>query len=80
MNVDLRDDYVIKHDSSLEPIAYFNGKRIVKDSVDNLYYEIIPFVNMQITDVMNMDRLTPIEQLPKDEQVALRDYLVNRQA
>ena len=80
MNVDLRDDYVIKHDSSLDPIAYFNGKRIVKDSIDNLYYEIIPFVNMQVTDVMNMDRLTPIEQLPKDEQVALRDYLVNRQA
>ncbi len=79
MNIDLRDDYVVKHDSSLEPIAYFNGKRIVKDSVDNLYYEIIPFANMQVTDVMNMDRLTPIEKLPKDEQAALRDYLVNKQ-
>jgi len=80
MNIDLRDDYVVKHDSSLEPIAYFNGKRIVKDSVDNLYYEIIPFANMQVTDVMNMERLTPIEKLPKDEQAALRDYLANRQA
>lgn len=79
MNIDLRDDYVVKHDSSLVPIAYFNGKRIVKDSIDNLYYEIIPFANMQVTDVMNMERLTPIEKLPKDEQAALRDYLANRQ-
>lgn len=80
MNIDLRDSNVVKHDSSLEPIAYFNGKRIVKDSVDNLYYEIIPFANMQITDVMNMERLTPIDNLPKDEQAALRDYLANKQA
>lgn len=80
MNIDLRDDVVVKHDSSLKPIAYFNGKRIVKDSVDDLYYEIIPFASMKITDVMNMERLTPITQLPKDEQAALRDYLVNKQA
>lgn len=78
MNIDLRDTNETYHDNSLESVAYFNGKRIVKDSVDNLYYEIIPLSSMQVTDIMNMDRLTSIENLPKDEQVAIREYLVNK--
>lgn len=68
---DLRDSFTEYHDSTLETIAYFQGKRIVRDHLDNLYYEIIPAGSWQVTDIMNMDRLTPISELSKQEQAEI---------
>lgn len=75
MTIDLRDPNSVYHDSSLESIAYFNGKRIVRDSLDNLYFEIIPASSCQTTDLLNMDRLTPISELSKQEQADIREYV-----
>lgn len=72
---DLRDPYPVYHDSSLVMVAYFNGKRIVRDSVDDLYFEIIPAENCRTTDLLNMDRLTPISELSKQEQADIIEFV-----
>jgi hypothetical protein len=71
---DLRNPYTLYHDSSLASIAYFQGKRIVRDSVDDLYYEVIPASSCQTTDILNMDRLRPITELSKQEQAAIIEF------
>lgn len=75
MITDLRDPHPVYHDSSLASIAYFHGKRIVRDHLDNLYFEIIPASSCQVTDVLNMDRLTPISRLSKKEQAEIREFV-----
>lgn len=77
MNIDLRDPYPDYHDSYYTQIAYFNGKRIVRDALDRLYFEIIPASSMQVTDLMNRDRLTPISVLSKQEQAEIRDFVAD---
>lgn len=56
-------------------IAYFNGKRIAKDHLDNLFFQYIGISNMQTTDLLTYDMLTPVEQLPKSEQAELYQFL-----
>ncbi len=78
MVVDLRnpeDRYPVYHESCFQMIAYFMGKRIVRDHLDNLYFEIIPKSCATTVDVLNRDRLTPISELPKSEQAAIREYV-----
>lgn len=74
MITDLRDTQTIVGED-LKTIAYYMGKRIVKDTVDNLYYEIIPKSSMQLTDLLTLDRLTPITALPRQEQAAIREFV-----
>lgn len=74
MIIDLRDNSHYS-DDDLKTIAYFNGKRIVYDSLDNLYFEIIPRSSMSVNDMLNMDRLTPITKLPTSEQAAIREFV-----
>lgn len=75
MTYDFRDQYTDYHDSSLTMVAYFQGKRIVRDSVDDLYFEIIPAENCQTIDLLNMDRLTPISELSKQEQADIIEFV-----
>lgn len=75
MTTDLRDPYNVYHDSTLASIAYFNGKRIVRDHLDNLYFEIIPASSCSAADLLNMDRLTPISKLSKQEQAEIREFV-----
>lgn len=75
MTYDFRDPYPVCHDSSLTMVAYFQGKRIVRDSVDNLYFEIIPAGSCQTVDLLNMDRLTPISELSKQEQADIIEFV-----
>lgn len=75
MTYDFSAPYTVYHDSSLTMVAYFQGKRIVRDSVDNLYFEIIPANSCQTTDLLNMDRLTPISELSKQEQAEIIEYV-----
>lgn len=75
MTYDFRDQYKDYHDSSLKMVAYFQGKRIVSDSVDDLYFEIIPASCCQTVDILNMDRLTPISELSKQEQADIIEYV-----
>lgn len=59
----------------IKTIAYFNGKRIARDHLDRLFFQNIRRSNMQITDLLTYSMLTPIEELSKDEQAALLDFL-----
>lgn len=74
MITDLRDTQTIVGED-LKTIAYYMGKRIVKDTVDNLYYEIIPKSSMQLTDLLTLDRLTPITALSRQEQADIREFV-----
>lgn len=77
MVTDLRDPYPVYHDSYYTMIAYFQGKRIVRDALDNLFFEVIPASSCQVTDLLNRERLTPISELPKQEQAAIREFVAN---
>lgn len=57
-----------KYEPFNEVINYIHGKAIVKDEYDNIFVCEIPeeFVNMN--EPMLLEDLTPISQLPEDEQ------------
>lgn len=76
MNIDLRDPNLHYHEDDLTMIAYFNGKRIVKDSVDNLYYESIPKSSITSNDMLNRERLTSITKLPAEEQMNIQEFCI----
>lgn len=78
MVIDLRDpqdQYPVYHEDCYTMIAYFMGKRIVRDHLGRLYFEIIPKSCASVVDVLNSERLTPISELPKSEQAAIREYV-----
>lgn len=56
MNYDVRNPYPDYHDASMHSIAYFQGKRIVRDDLDDLYYEIIPHSSYSTADMLNKER------------------------
>lgn len=74
MIINLMSPYPIIADE-ITTIAYFNGKRIARDHLDRLFFQYIRRSNMQVTDLLTYDMLTPVEELPKDEQAALLDFL-----
>lgn len=70
----LMSPYTVVADE-IETIAYFNGRRIARDHLDQLFFQNIRRSNMQVTDLLTYDMLTPIGELPKNEQAALFDFL-----
>lgn len=80
MNIDLRPQYDYKncHDESLTIIAYFMGKLIIKDSIDQLYYQEVPADRINYGDMLNLTLVDPITKLSKQEQTDIRNFLAEK--
>ena len=76
MITDLRNPYPECHEKDLETIAYFMGKRIVKDGVNRLYYEYIPKSSITLGDMLNRKRLKPVTELPEEEQMQIKEFCI----